>query len=52
MPFLIRPIAKRVLRQGETDDAKVIVERTHQAIQKTIAPQRKRSKVARRRPSA
>jgi hypothetical protein len=47
-----RRIAKRVLRQGEADDAKVIVERTQQAIQETIALQRKRSKVARRRPSA
>ena len=44
-------IAERVLSQGEVDDAKVIVRRTRQALQETIAPQRKRSKVARRRPS-
>ena len=47
-----RRIAERVLSQGKKDDAKVIVERTRQALQETIAPQRNRSKAAGRRPSA
>lgn len=41
-----RRIAECVLRQGEMDDAKVIVKRTRRALQGMIGTQRKRVKAA------